>query len=64
LLQTRIEKEGCAMCGRYTITLEPADFEVELGISDFPPDFAPRYNVAPTQQVVAVRDSESKKLNG
>lgn len=49
------------MCGRYTITLEPADFEVELGISDFPPDFAPRYNVAPTQQVVAVRDSEAKK---
>jgi len=50
------------MCGRYTITLEPADFELELGVGDFPSDFEKRYNVAPTQQVTVVRDPESRKV--
>lgn len=50
------------MCGRYTITLDPADFAEELGVAEFPSDFEPRYNVAPTQQVAVVRDSESRKV--
>ncbi|HBF40519.1 MAG TPA: hypothetical protein DDW19_01685 [Anaerolineaceae bacterium] len=48
------------MCGRFTITLEPADFEAELDIADFPGDFEPRYNVAPTQPVLVVRDLETR----
>lgn len=50
------------MCGRYTITLDPGDFELELGVEDFPSDFEKRYNVAPTQQVAVVRDPESRKV--
>ncbi len=50
------------MCGRFTITLEPADFEDELGVSDFPPDFEKRYNVAPTQQVAVVRDAGTRQV--
>ena len=50
------------MCGRYTITLDPGDFELELGVGDFPSDFEKRYNVAPTQQVAVVRDPESRKV--
>lgn len=50
------------MCGRFTITLEPADFEEELDVREFPSDFEPRYNVAPTQPVVVVRDAESRKV--
>jgi putative SOS response-associated peptidase YedK len=48
------------MCGRFTITLEPADLQKDLGLGDFPEDFAPRYNVAPTQPVAVTRDGTSK----
>lgn len=50
------------MCGRFTITLEPADFQDELEVGDFPVDFQPRYNVAPTQPVAAVRDLDSRRV--
>jgi putative SOS response-associated peptidase YedK len=50
------------MCGRYTITLEPADIEAEMGVAEFPADFEPRYNVAPTQPVLVVRDLASRKV--
>lgn len=45
------------MCGRFTITLDPADLQEELGLEDFPADFIPRYNVAPTQPVAVARDA-------
>lgn len=50
------------MCGRFTITLEPADYQEELDVGEFPLDFQPRYNVAPTQPVAAVRDAESRRV--
>lgn len=50
------------MCGRFTITLEPADFQEDLEVGDFPADFQPRYNVAPTQPVAAVRDVDSRRV--
>ncbi len=50
------------MCGRFTITLEPADLQEELGLGDFPEDFIPRYNVAPTQPVPVVRDAIKKNV--
>lgn len=45
------------MCGRFTITLDPADLQEELGLGEFPEDFIPRYNVAPTQPVAVTRDA-------
>lgn len=45
------------MCGRFTITLEPADLQEELELGEFPADFVPRYNVAPTQPIAVTRDS-------
>ena len=50
------------MCGRFTITVELAEFEEELGIGDFPADFTPRYNVAPTQPVAVVRDLLTRRV--
>jgi putative SOS response-associated peptidase YedK len=50
------------MCGRFTITLEPADLQEELGLGEFPEDFIPRYNVAPTQPVAIVRDPVRKTV--
>lgn len=51
------------MCGRYTVGSDPKKLWDELGLEgEPPPDLEPRYNVAPTQDVPAVTDSEPSKL--
>jgi putative SOS response-associated peptidase YedK len=42
------------MCGRFTLTSTPESLARRFGLRA-PPDFAPRYNVAPGQTVLAVR---------
>ncbi len=42
------------MCGRYTLTL-PGEILAEVFGLDEAPELAPRYNIAPTQDVAAVR---------
>ena len=44
------------MCGRFQLK-PPEDWMEEFGLSE-PPDLAPRYNIAPTQDVIAVRRDE------
>lgn len=50
------------MCGRYTLRTNTADFaavlEVVRGMFDNPP----AYNIAPTQMVVCVRDSDEREF--
>jgi putative SOS response-associated peptidase YedK len=43
------------MCGRFQLKPEQ-DWMEEFGVAE-PPDLAPRYNIAPTQDVVAVREA-------
>ena len=44
------------MCGRYTLRVSPAELaELFAVINEF--DWSPRYNIAPTQTVAAVRDN-------
>ena len=50
------------MCGRFTITLEAADLQQDLGVSEVPSDWLPRFNVAPTQPVGAVLDARARKV--
>jgi putative SOS response-associated peptidase YedK len=50
------------MCGRYTIALNPAEYQLEFGFEDFPADFSQRYNVAPTQPVAVVTDASARKV--
>ena len=50
------------MCGRFTITLEPASFQEELELGRMPSEWKPRYNVAPGQPVPAVRDAGSRDV--
>ena len=50
------------MCGRYTITLEPAFFQQELALGKIPSEWKPRYNVAPTQNVPSVRNVETRDV--
>ncbi len=42
------------MCGRFTITLEPAFFQQELDLGKVPSEWTPRYNTAPSQDIPAV----------
>jgi putative SOS response-associated peptidase YedK len=42
------------MCGRFTLTVNPADLKDAFGDFAFPGQFAPRYNIAPTQPVLAI----------
>jgi len=51
------------MCGRFTITLEPAFFQQELDLGKIPSEWIPRYNTAPTQNVPAVRDLNTRDVD-
>ena len=42
------------MCGRYTLRSNPTVIAEAFGLFDEPAEFAPRYNIAPTQTVAAV----------
>jgi len=44
------------MCGRFTLTRSAAEVAKHFGLAAHP-DLAPRYNIAPGQQVAAVRES-------
>ena len=42
------------MCGRFTLTVNPADLQDAFTNYTFPARFAPRFNIAPTQPVLAI----------
>ncbi len=42
------------MCGRFTLTVDPASLQETFGEYTFPHPFAPRFNIAPTQPVLAI----------
>ena len=42
------------MCGRFTLTDPNVDLAVQFNLPEIP-DMQPRYNIAPTQPVAAVR---------
>jgi putative SOS response-associated peptidase YedK len=49
------------MCGRFTLTSTPEQLAQRFGL-DEPPQAAPRYNIAPGQDVLAIRvDSETSR---
>ena len=44
------------MCGRFTLAADPDDMREEFEGIEFPQLFAPRFNIAPSQPVLAVRN--------
>ena len=42
------------MCGRFALKAPPADIAAHFGL-DAMPEAAPRYNIAPTQDILIVR---------
>ena len=51
------------MCGRFTLTVDPAEFQDKFGNFTFPKKFAPRFNIAPTQPVLAVPNNDKFKAD-
>jgi putative SOS response-associated peptidase YedK len=50
------------MCGRFTITIEAAALQMELGLAETPVEWKPRFNVAPTQPVAVLTNPTLEKL--
>lgn len=42
------------MCGRYTLASPESWIREEFGVTELPADYRPRYNIAPTQPVLAL----------
>ncbi|WP_299028481.1 SOS response-associated peptidase [uncultured Thermanaerothrix sp.] len=49
------------MCGRFTLTIDAKQLALAFGLIEIPAGWQPRYNIAPTQLVLGVREAESPK---
>ena len=43
------------MCGRFTLTVSDRSLSAAFGQADWPPERLPRWNIAPTQEVLCLR---------
>jgi len=50
------------MCGRFTLTLDPVELRQAFDLGEFPEEWIPRYNIAPTQPVAVVADATTRKV--
>jgi len=50
------------MCGRFSLTLDADEVRQALRLGEMPPDWQPRYNVAPSQPVAVVMDAETRDV--
>ncbi len=51
------------MCGRFTLTVDPADLSETFPEFAFPAQVGPRFNIAPTQPVLVVPNDASNKAD-
>ncbi len=51
------------MCGKFTLTLEPDDLQTAFPDFFFPADISPRYNIAPSQPILAVPNDDTRKAD-
>jgi putative SOS response-associated peptidase YedK len=51
------------MCGRFTLTVNPADLQDTFSNYTFPAKFAPRFNIAPTQPILAIPNDDKFKAD-
>mgnify|MGYP000853121247 FL=1 len=50
------------MCGRFSLTLDADEVRQALRLGEIPPDWQPRYNIAPSQPVAVVMDAETRDV--
>jgi putative SOS response-associated peptidase YedK len=51
------------MCGRFTLTVDPAELQEAFAGFTFPPKFAPRFNIAPSQPILAIPNDAKNKAD-
>lgn len=51
------------MCGRFTLTVDPAELKDTFDAYTFPSQFAPRFNIAPTQPVLAIPNDAKNRAD-
>lgn len=51
------------MCGRFTLTVDPAEIADVFGNYEFPTQFAPRFNISPTQPILAIPNDARNKAD-
>ena len=51
------------MCGRFTLTVDPADLRDAFPEFDFPAQYAPRFNIAPSQPVLVIPNDGTGKVS-
>jgi len=51
------------MCGRFTLTINPAELQDTFADYSFPNRFAPRFNIAPSQPVLAIPNDGLNKAD-
>ncbi|MBK9926550.1 MAG: SOS response-associated peptidase [Anaerolineales bacterium] len=51
------------MCGRFTLTVDPAELQDTFTDFIFPSKFAPRFNIAPSQPVLAIPNDGASKAD-
>ncbi|MCX8025018.1 MAG: SOS response-associated peptidase, partial [Thermanaerothrix sp.] len=49
------------MCGRFTLTVDAEQLVFFFGLNGIPTDWRPRYNIAPTQPILGLRDAETRQ---
>ena len=50
------------MCGRFTLTLDPGELQELLDLGPFVHIVQPRYNIAPSQPIPIVKNSETREV--
>jgi putative SOS response-associated peptidase YedK len=51
------------MCGRFTLTIDPADMQDAFPEFTFPPQIIPHFNIAPTQPVLVLPNDATNKAD-
>lgn len=51
------------MCGRFTLTINPAELKDAFGDFIFPDRFMPRFNIAPSQPILAIPNDGKNKAD-
>ncbi len=51
------------MCGRFTLTIDPADLHDTFTEFNFPAQFAPRFNIAPSQPILVLPNDATNKVD-
>lgn len=51
------------MCGRFTLTVDPAELQDAFRQYAFPAAFAPRYNIAPSQPILVIPNDGQDKAD-